>query len=88
MPINFWKLTHKHLLKLKVTLHLRRNCEIPSLMDTTVNHAFAGFHGKSERVFKKFKGLKMQCKKTTEVYSVCLLDSSLLLRILNNFAFP
>lgn len=74
MPTNFWKLTHKHLLKLKVMPPLGRNREIPSLMDTSVNPAFAGFHGKSKRVFKKFKGLKMQCKKAIEVYSVRLLD--------------
>lgn len=49
MPANSWKLTHKHLLKLKVMPQLSRNWEIPSLMDTAVSQAFAGFYDKSKK---------------------------------------
>lgn len=37
MPADFWKLTHKHLLKLKVMPQVSRNWEISTLMDTAAN---------------------------------------------------
>ena len=38
MPADFWKLTHKHLLKLKVMPQVSRNWEISALMDTAAKH--------------------------------------------------